>query len=167
MRRVAGAIAALAALLATLLAPGAGAASGAGARPTGGPVPPGDLPCPSITTSSTGRSVLAIVAPDTAIPAALLSAYGAVRYPGVPQIGLVPFAVSGPVAPFMAALRAVPGVRSVELDRVVHAAAVRVRTPRDPLLSRQWALTRIHATQAWGVEVGATTAITVAVLDTG
>ncbi|MBV9098744.1 MAG: S8 family serine peptidase [Frankiaceae bacterium] len=169
MRRLAGATAALLALLAALLAPGAHAGSSVAAPRWGaGPVPPGELPCPSISSSSAGRSVLAIVAPDTVIPASLLSAYGAVRYPGVPKIGLVPFAVpTGPVAPFMAALRAVPGVRSVELDRVAHADAVRVRVPHDPYLSRQWALARIHATQAWGVEVGATNSIDVAVLDTG
>jgi len=169
VRRLAGATAALLALLAALLAPGAQAGpSTTGPRWGAGPVPPGELPCPSITTSSAGRSVLAIVAPDTVIPASLLSAYGAVRYPGVPKIGLVPFAVPvGPVAPFVAALRAVPGVRSVELDRIAHADAVRVRVPRDPYLSRQWALTRIHATQAWGVEVGSTNLIDVAVLDTG
>jgi len=164
MRRLAGGFLAVAALLATLAAPGAHA----GQRVAAGPVPIGQLPCPSIYLASAGRSVLAVVTPDTAIPAGLLASYGAVRYPGVPQIGLVPFAVAaGRVAPFMAALRALPGVRSVALDRVAHAAATKVRVPRDPLLSRQWALAKIHATQAWGVEIGSTTLITVAVLDTG
>src|SRR5436309_3570374 len=78
----------------------------------------------------------------------LLTAYGAVRYTGVPAIGLVPFAVGpGRAAGFMAALSVLPGVRSVALDRVAHADATRIRTPRDPLLREQWALTRIHATQ--------------------
>ncbi|MDQ1699298.1 MAG: hypothetical protein QOG34_1161 [Frankiaceae bacterium] len=164
MRRLSGAIVAAATLLATLLAPTAQAAH----RSVGGPVPPGEVPCPSVTLAETGRSILATVAPDTVIPAGLLSAYGAVRYPGVPQIGLVPFAVpAGPVPPFVAALRALPGVRSVALDRVARAAVTKIRTPRDPYLSRQWALARIHATQAWGVEIGSTRLVTVAVLDTG
>jgi hypothetical protein len=155
---------AAAALLAGFVVPGAHAAS----APRSGPVPPGDLPCPSVALATTGRSVLSIVAPDTAIPAGLLSAYGAVRYPGVPKIGLVPFAVGpGQAAGFMTALSALPGVRSVALDRVAHAEATHVRTPRDPLLRQQWALTKIHATRAWGVETGATAPITVAVLDTG
>jgi subtilisin family serine protease len=67
----------------------------------------------------------------------------------------------------MAALRALPGVRSVALDRIAHAAATRTRTPRDPLLSQQWGLAKIHASQAWGVEVGSAVAIPIAVLDTG
>jgi hypothetical protein len=182
MRRRSGVAVAAAALVATLLAPGAlatgthagtpaaptGVAGVVGQRVPGGPLPPGELPCPSIDLTSAGRSVLATVAPDTAIPTGLLSAYGAARYPGVPAIGLVPFSVAaGRVAPFMAALRSVPGVQAVSLDRIAHAAAIRTRTPRDPLLTRQWALTRMHATQAWGVEIGSTRVIEVAVLDTG
>jgi len=165
MRRLTAAMVAVVAALAAALAPNALAT---GQRPAAGPVPIGELPCPSIDLTGAGRSVLAVVAPDTAIPTTLLTAYGAVRYPGVPKIGLVPFAVApGRVAPFMAALRAVPGVRSVELDRLAHASATKIRTPRDPYLRQQWALAKIHATQAWGVEIGATNLITVAVLDTG
>jgi serine protease len=164
MRRMAGGVVAAAALVASLLAPGANA----GVRLPAGPVPPGQLPCPSISLANAGESVLATVAPDTAIPAALPAAYGAVRYPGVPAIGLVPFAVpSGRVAAFMAALREVPGVRSVAPDQIARAATLRTRTPRDPLLGQQWALARMHATQAWGVEIGSSNLITVAVLDTG
>lgn len=164
MRRLAGALAAAAAFFAAVLAPGAHA----GQRIPGGPVPIGQIPCPSVELASAGRSVLAVVAPGTSIPGALLASYGAVRYPGVPKIGVVPFAVAaGRVTPFMAALRELPGVRSVALDRVARATATKIRTPKDPLLSRQWGLAKIHATQAWGVEIGATRVVTVAVLDTG
>lgn len=165
MKRLSGAMVAGAMLLATVLAPGAHAG---GSRLPAGPVPPGDVPCPSVTLVHAGRSVLATVAPDTVIPAGLLSAYGAVRYPGVPAIGMIPFAVAaGRVAGFEAALRSVPGVTSVALDRLAQAASTRVRIPRDPLLSRQWALTKVHASQAWGVEIGSTSQVLVAVLDTG
>ena len=170
MRRLSGAAVAAAMLLATLLAPGAhaGSASTSAARLPAGPVPPGDIPCPSVMLVHAGRSVLATVAPDTAIPTALLSAYGAVRYPGVPKLGLVPFAVAaGRVGAFTMALRAIPGVRSVSLDRLAAATSTRIRVPRDPLLSRQWALTKVHASQAWGVEIGSTNTINIAVLDTG
>ncbi len=176
MRRLSGVtVALLATLLATLLAPGAvagtsgrGASAAVAQRIPGGPVPLTDVPCPSIWVAGVGGSVLATVAPDTSIPSTLLSEYGAVRYPGVPAIGLVPFAVPAHrVVAFMAALRELPGVASVALDRIAHAASIRVRTPRDPMLRQQWALTQIHATQAWGVEIGKTNIITVAVLDTG
>lgn len=169
LRRLLRAMLAAAALVAGLLAPGAGATAArtAAARTAAGPVPsPGEIPCPSLSFAEAGRSVLATVAPDTAIPSSLAAAYGAVRYPGVPQTGLVPFAVpTGNVGAFMSALRALPGVESVALDRVAHTDAL--RTPHDPLLPRQWALAKMHATQAWGVEIGATNVITVAVLDTG
>jgi subtilisin family serine protease len=175
MRRLSGAMVAATALFAILLAPGAiagtsgrGPSAAIAERIPGGPVPLTDVPCPSIWIAGVGRSVLATVAPDTTVPRSLLSAYGAVRYPGVPAIGLVPFAVpAGRVDAFMTALRVVPGVQSVALDRLAHAASIKLRTPRDPMLRQQWALTTTHATQAWGVEVGTSNLVTVAVLDTG
>lgn len=175
MRRLPGAMVATALLFAGLFAPGAfagapgvGGSAAVAQRIPGGPAPLTSVPCPSIWIAGIGGSVLATVAPDTAIPASLLSAYGAVRYRGVPAIGLVPFAVPAVrAAAFMATLRALPGVESVALDRIAHADSAKIRTPRDPLLRSQWALARIHATQAWAVETGHSNVVTVAVLDTG
>lgn len=158
MRRAWAGLLAASALVAGLVVPAASA----------GPMPIGQVPCPSVALTSAGRSILATVAPDTTVPPSLSADYGATRYPGVPAIGLVPFAVpAGQVDAFSAALRAVPGVRAVEPDHVAHATALRLRQPHDPLLPRQWSLAKIHASQAWGVEIGTTRVLPIAVLDTG
>lgn len=55
------------------------------------------------------------------------------------------------------------GVRWVQPERTFRAH----RSPNDPLYKHQWALARIGAPKAWDVEVGTTSAVTVAVIDTG
>jgi thermitase len=62
-----------------------------------------------------------------------------------------------------AALRATAGVRWAEVDRPVHA----LRTPNDPMLVQQWALSTVHAQAAWDVETGRRNHVLTAVLDTG
>jgi subtilisin family serine protease len=126
------------------------------------PVGPGDVPCPDLTTGSSG--VLAHALAPVSIPASLLSSYGAKQYAGVPQIGMLAFSVpTAQAAAFAAALRAVPGITAVEPDRVV----TETRTPNDPLLKRQWALAKVRATTAWNSDIGVANPVTVAVLDTG
>ena len=149
--RVALAVAALATGL--IVAP-------AGASP---PVTPGSIPCPSISTGAMA-SVLALTDAGDAEVATVADAFGARSYRGVPAIGLRAWSVRRPLAPaFAAALRRTRGVLAVQPDLTVQA----LRTPHDPLLTRQWALTRVHAQKAWNVDIGIANPINVAVLDTG
>lgn len=57
----------------------------------------------------------------------------------------------------------VPGVKFAELNHVRHPLAV----PNDSLYAAMWHLSPINMPAAWEVEKGATTAVTVAVIDTG
>lgn len=64
------------------------------------------------------------------------------------------------------------GVAALLRDtRVRHAEVERTFTvtesPRDPLYSKQWALAKVGAARAWNQEVGSTSPVTVAVIDTG
>lgn len=62
----------------------------------------------------------------------------------------------------IAAYKSAPGVVSVEEVRHVYATA----TPNDPGYSQQWALSQIHASEAWDVSKG-NNDIIVAVIDSG
>jgi thermitase len=127
------------------------------------PVGPGDVPCPDLSTGLLS-GVLALANSPDVVPAGLLSSYGAKQFAGVPQIGMLAFSVpASRAAEFSAALRAVPGIATVQPDHVVAAE----RTPNDPLIWKQWALLRVHAQKAWDTDTGATHPVTVAVLDTG
>jgi subtilisin family serine protease len=79
--------------------------------------------------------------------------------------GIRPLHVVEVLLPSPAALALVrgPGVRFAEAEHAYTAT----RTPRDPFLGTQWGLTRIGARQAWDRETGRTSAVTVAVIDTG
>lgn len=60
-------------------------------------------------------------------------------------------------------LARVPGVKWAELNGIRHPLAV----PNDSLYSAMWHLAPINMPAAWEVEKGSTTAVTVAVIDTG
>ena len=127
------------------------------------PVTPGSLPCPSLTTGA-AHSVLALTQPGLALSPEVPRAFGVRSFAGVPRIGLHAWSVRpSALDAFEDALRRDPAVIAVQVDQPVEA----LRTPRDPLLSRQWALAKVHAQRAWNVDIGAANPVNVAVLDTG
>lgn len=131
------------------------------ARP---PVTPRDVPCPSVDTGVGTASLLAQTAAGVAIPSALPASYGATSFAGIPRLGVHAYTVpSRRLIAFSAALRAVPGVHAVQLDAVVRPA----RSANDPLLNRQWPLSRMHVQRAWDIDIGVSNPVSVAVLDTG
>lgn len=67
------------------------------------------------------------------------------------------------VASSLALLRALPGVAAVEPNRAYSIN----RTPSDPLVNSQYALSQVSAFSAWEYEVGTSSRVTVAVIDTG
>ena len=108
--------------------------------------------------------MLALTAPNAPIIAAATRSFGAQVYAGVPQIGMHAFGVPADAADrFVATLRMVPGVLAVQADHRVSSA----RTSNDPLLTRQWPLKQMHVQRAWDVDIGVTSPVDVAVLDTG
>lgn len=60
-------------------------------------------------------------------------------------------------------LRALPGVAAADPSRVYSA----LRTPSDPMVNSQYALSQVAAFAAWEFEVGTSCRTTVAVIDTG
>jgi len=68
-----------------------------------------------------------------------------------------------PVASALLALRTLPGVVSADPSRVYAAS----RTPNDPMVSSQYALSQVSAFAGWEYETGASTRVTIAVIDTG
>ncbi|MDX6768021.1 MAG: S8 family serine peptidase [Elusimicrobiota bacterium] len=67
------------------------------------------------------------------------------------------------VAQGLQALAALPGVLAAEPNHAFRA----VRAVNDPLASSQYGLTQIQAQQAWDYEVGSSSRVTVAVVDSG
>ncbi len=63
----------------------------------------------------------------------------------------------------VAALKALPGVLDAEPDLVLRPN----RTPNDPLVGSQYALSQVNAFAAWAYELGSSSRVTVAVIDTG
>lgn len=96
----------------------------------------------------------------TYVHAAGLRAVGA-----LPQIGALQIAFpSGEVrAKHLSALRRQPLVTFADPETRYSV----LDTPTDPLFTRQWALQKVSAPMAWGIEAGLTSPVTVAVLDTG
>lgn len=82
-----------------------------------------------------------------------------------PSIGwtLVALPPGAKVMPGVAAFKALPGVLDAEPDHVLRPN----RTPNDPLVSAQYALSQVNAFGAWAYEVGNSSRVTVAVIDTG
>lgn len=60
-------------------------------------------------------------------------------------------------------LKTLPGVEAADPSRVYSVN----RTPNDPLLASQYALSQVRATDAWEFETGSSSRVTVAVIDTG
>lgn len=67
------------------------------------------------------------------------------------------------VASALAMLRAMPGVATVEPNRAYSSN----RTPNDPSVNSQYALSQVSAFAAWEYEVGTSSRVTIAVIDTG
>jgi subtilisin family serine protease len=130
------------------------AAPGAQAIP---PVPVESVPC--VVALVPEQTVLLQAPASVRVPADARSAGGLAAL-GVRVLVLPSVARAAQVA---RALRATPGVSWAEVDRPVHA----FRTPNDPLLVQQWALTEVRAPAAWDVETGRRNHVLTAVLDTG
>lgn len=60
-------------------------------------------------------------------------------------------------------LRALPGVAEVQANHVYRAN----RTPSDPLVNTQYALSQVNAFGAWEYETGSSNLVTIAVVDSG
>lgn len=136
------------------LAPVAPAATATG--PTGGP-------CAPLGFVRQGTALIALTAPGAALQPPHVPDTTVAVADGVPQLGLHELSVTGDLDATMRALTATPGVRWAGRDRVVTAN----RVPHDPLFRRQWALARVHAAQAWNIDIGVAHPTTIAVLDTG
>ena len=68
-----------------------------------------------------------------------------------------------PVSAGLSLLRSLPGVVSAAPDRVFRT----MRVPNDPLVSSEYQLANIDAFAAWEYEVGFSSLVTIAVMDTG
>jgi len=68
-----------------------------------------------------------------------------------------------PVASRLPALQALPGVAAAEPSHVYHLH----RTPNDPLVNSEYQLAQVDAFGAWEYEVGASSRVTIAVIDAG
>lgn len=67
------------------------------------------------------------------------------------------------VASALPMLRALPGIAAADPSRVYSA----LRTPNDPMVNSQYALSQVSAFAGWEFEVGTSCRTTVAVIDTG
>lgn len=67
------------------------------------------------------------------------------------------------VAAGLSLLKGLPGVLEAQPNHVYRPVAV----PNDPLYGSQWALSQINASSAWDFEVGNSSKVTVAVVDSG
>lgn len=76
---------------------------------------------------------------------------------------LVQLAPGQSVASALPMLRALPGVDQADPSRVYAAN----RTPNDPSVNSQYALSQVSAFAGWEYEVGSSSRVTVAVIDTG
>jgi len=82
-------------------------------------------------------------------------------YPGGWNLVLLPHGMS--VSSALAVLKSLPGVAAVEPSGVYRVK----RKPNDPALVLQYSLRRADAFRAWDYETGASSRVTVAVMDTG
>lgn len=101
------------------------------------------------------------------IPAALDSALSALGATRGGDIGggwhLIHLARGQTVSSALPMLRALPGIASADPSRVYSA----LRTPSDPLVNSQYALSQVSAFAGWDYEVGTSCRTTIAVIDTG
>jgi serine protease len=97
--------------------------------------------------------------------AAVLKPWGASLLSQVPSIGwtLVGLPAGMPVRDGISFLRAVPGAEAVQANYVYRPN----RTPSDPLVNSQYALSQVNAFGAWEFETGGSNVVTVAVVDSG
>ncbi|MBI3550845.1 MAG: S8 family peptidase [Elusimicrobia bacterium] len=113
-----------------------------------------------------GQALVRFAAATTsAQKAASLQAAGAVVDQELPSTGwtLVNLASGVPVATGLSSIQTVPGVLAAEPNRAYRA----LRLPNDPKVSQQYHLNKINAYGAWDFEVGNSSMVTIAVLDTG
>ena len=126
---------------------------------------PAALPAGQTLTVTSGQALVRLSS-GTALGGfdANLTAMGATR--GVDLGGgwhLILLAPGQSVASALIALRSLPGVVAADPSRVYSAN----RTPSDPLVNSQYALAQVSAFAAWEYEVGNSSRVTVAVVDTG
>lgn len=103
---------------------------------------------------------------DPVVVGAALAALGGRLGRVLPNTGGWRMAVLPPgsaVAAGLAALRAIPGIVEAEPNRAYRLSL----TPNDPLMGGQYGLTQIDASSGWDRETGATSRVTVAVVDAG
>lgn len=94
-----------------------------------------------------------------------LAPFGASVIAELPSIGwtLVELPAGMSVRGGLDLLRSVPGVEAVEPNHVYRAN----RTPSDPYVNTQYALSQVNAFGAWEYDTGGSNVITIAVVDTG
>ncbi|MEK7382254.1 MAG: S8 family serine peptidase, partial [Elusimicrobiota bacterium] len=95
---------------------------------------------------------------------AALSAFGLSR--GTALGGgwhLILWSAARPVSQALAQLQVLPGIVETQPSHVYNVK----RVPSDPLLGNQWALPAVSALNAWDLETGFSSRVTIAVVDTG
>jgi subtilisin family serine protease len=127
--------------------------------------PASGMPPGQVMTVVSGQALVhlssgASVAPFDAALAALGASRGAALGGGWHLIDLAPGQAVSAALPM---LRTLPGVASADPSRVYTAS----RTPNDPLVSSQFALSQVSAFAGWEYETGSTSRVTIAVIDTG
>ena len=126
---------------------------------------PAFLPAGQVLTVVKGQALVrlssgaALGALDAGL-AGLGASRGADLGGGWHAVGLAP---GQSVAAALTALRALPGVASADPSRVYSVE----RTPNDPSVGSQYALGQVSAFAGWEYEVGNSSRVTIAVIDTG
>ena len=93
-----------------------------------------------------------------------LAAAGVTRAADLPGGWLaVAWTDGSPVATKVNSLKNLPGVTIAEPSKAYHA----LRTPNDPLFNSQYALAQVSAPAGWEFEVGNSSRVTIAVIDSG
>ncbi|MDD5303955.1 MAG: S8 family serine peptidase, partial [Elusimicrobia bacterium] len=126
---------------------------------------PAVLPAGQVLRVTSGQALVRLSSGTTT--AQLDAGIGAVGAARGADLGggwhLIHLAVGQSVAAALPMLRALPGVASADPSRVYSAN----RTPNDPSVNSQYALAQVSAFAGWEYEVGNSSRVTIAVIDTG
>jgi subtilisin family serine protease len=153
-------------LLAALLAAPAAAARALETEMVGADVlGPAALPAGQVLRVTSGQALVRLLpGSTTGLFDAALAAAGAAR--GADLGGgwhVVSLAPGQSVASALPMLRALPGVAAADPSRVYSFN----RVPNDPSVNSQYALSQVSAFAGWEYEVGTSSRVTIAVIDTG